>query len=67
MDNIRQTIKKIRSMKVGDPVDLVVRRGNKEIPLIIKLQQRMDRYLFEEMGNPTEEQLKLRDAWSRNL
>ena len=67
MENIRQTVKKIRSMKVGDPVEIVVRRGDKEIPLTVNLQQRMDRHIFEEMKNPTKEQLKLRDAWSKNL
>ena len=67
MENIRQTVKKIRSMKVGDSVEMTVRRNDKEIPLTIKLQQRKDRHIFEEMENPTEEQLKLRDAWSKNL
>ena len=67
MENIRQTVKKIRSMKVGDPVEIVVRRVDKEIPLTVNLQQRMDRHIFEEMKNPTKEQLKLRDAWSKNL
>ncbi|MEJ2104013.1 MAG: PDZ domain-containing protein [Ignavibacteriaceae bacterium] len=67
MENIRPTVKKIRSMKVGDPVELIVRRGDTEIPLTITLQQKMDRHIFEEMENPAEEQLKLRDAWSKNL
>jgi len=67
MENIRQTVKKIRAMKIGDTIELIVRRDDKEIPLTITLQQRMDKHIFEEMENPTEEQLKLRDAWSKNL
>jgi hypothetical protein len=67
IDNIRQTIKKIKSMKIGDPIEVVVRRDDKEIPLTIKLQQRMNRHIFEELENPTEEQFNMREAWSKNL
>jgi predicted metalloprotease with PDZ domain len=58
---------KLHSMKVGESVDIVVRRGNEEIEATLTLQQRMDRHLFEEMEKPAAEQIKLRDAWSQNL
>jgi predicted metalloprotease with PDZ domain len=67
MENIRQTIKKIRLMKVGDPVEMVIRRNDKEIPLTITLQQRKDRHIFEEMENLSPEQKMLRAVWSKNL
>jgi hypothetical protein len=67
METIRPIMKEIRSMKVGDPVTLVIRRGDKEIPLTITLQPRIDRHIFEETANLTEDQKSLREAWCRNF
>ena len=67
MSTARNIFGKLHSMKVGEPVDIVVRRGNEEIETTLTLQQRMDRHVFEEMENPTAEQIKLREAWSKNL
>ncbi|MFC2119573.1 peptidase [Bacteroidota bacterium] len=58
---------KLHSMKVGETVDIVVQRGNEKIKATVTLQQRMDRHIFEKMENPTAEQIKLRDVWSKNL
>jgi predicted metalloprotease with PDZ domain len=67
METVRQVFGKIQSMKVGDPVNMIVQRGSEEVEVNVPLQQRKDKHIFEEMENPTEEQLKLREAWSKNL
>ena len=67
MRTAREIFGKIRTMKVGDKVDMVVQRGDEEVELNITLQQRMDKHIFEDMEELTEEQQMLRDAWTKNL
>jgi predicted metalloprotease with PDZ domain len=67
METARQIFGQLHSMKVGDLVDIVVRRGDEEIEVKIPLQQKIDTHIFEEMENLTSEQKMLRDAWSKNL
>jgi predicted metalloprotease with PDZ domain len=67
MANTREIFGKIFSMKVGETVDMIVQRGDKEVEVSVPLQQRMDKYIFEEMENLTEEQKMLREVWSKNL
>jgi len=67
MSTAGKTFGKLHSMKVGEPVDIVVRRGTEEIETTLILKQRMDRHVFEEIENPTAEQIKLREVWSKNL
>lgn len=67
MTTAREIFGKLHSMKIGDMVDIVVQRGDKEVEVSVPLQQRMDKYIFEEMENLTEEQKMLREAWSKNL
>jgi predicted metalloprotease with PDZ domain len=67
MTTAREIFGKLQSMKIGDPVDIVVQRGDKEVEVSVPLQQRMDKYIFEEMRNLTAEQKMLREAWSKNL
>jgi hypothetical protein len=67
MSTAREIFGKLHSMKVGEMVDAVVKRGDEEIEVSIPLQQRMDRHIFEEMEELTAEQFKLREAWSKNL
>lgn len=67
METARQIFNQLNSMKVGDIVDIKVLRGDEEMEMKVPLQQRVDKYIFEEMKNPSAEQLKLRDAWSKNL
>lgn len=67
MGTAREIFGKIRSMNVGDKVDMFVQRGDEEVELNITLQQRMDKHIFEDMKDLTEEQQMLRDAWTRNL
>jgi predicted metalloprotease with PDZ domain len=58
---------KISSLSVGDSVEIIVKRDGVEIPAKLTMKQRMDRNIFEEMGNLTEDQKNLRDAWTKNL
>ena len=67
MENIREIFGKLQKMKVGDTVNIIVERGNEEVEVDVTLKQRMDKHIFEEMENPTSGQLKLREAWSKNL
>jgi predicted metalloprotease with PDZ domain len=67
MESARQIFTQINSMKVGDVVDVKVLRGDEELEIKVPLQQRMDKYIFEDMENPTQEQLQMREAWSKNL
>jgi predicted metalloprotease with PDZ domain len=67
MSTARELFGKLHSMSFGEPVDIVVRRGDEEIEFSVPLQQRMDRHIFEEMEDPSEEQINLREAWSKNL
>jgi len=67
MTTAREIFGKFHSMKIGDMVDIVVKRGDKEVEVSVPLQQRMDKYIFEEIENLTEKQKMLREAWSKNL
>jgi predicted metalloprotease with PDZ domain len=67
MENARQIFGKLHSMNVGETVNVLVRRGDEEVEVNVTLHQRMDKNIFEEMENPSEEQLQLREAWSKNL
>ncbi len=67
METAKQIFTSINQMKVGEIVDIIVQRGAEEVVIQIPLQQKMDRHIFEEMENPTQEQLQLRKAWLKNL
>jgi len=67
MSTAREIFGKLHSMSVGEPVNIVVRRDNEEIEVTVILKHRMDRHIFEEMEELTAEQIKLREAWSKNL
>lgn len=67
MQNARELLGQITSMKVGDTVMVVVKQEDKEVTVAIPLQQRMDRHIFEEMDKITEQQKFLRDVWRKNL
>ena len=65
--NAQQTFAKIGTMKVGDPYELVVRRGETEVTIKAKLVQRMKRHVFEEMKNLTDRQEFLRERWMKTM
>jgi len=67
MENIREIFGRIRTMKLGETVNMIVQRGDEEVEINLVLHQRMDRHIFQSMDTITEQQKKLRDAWSKNL
>jgi len=67
MQNVRQVFGKIRTLKVGDKVVFTVKRDEKEIDFTLNLQRAIIKHQFTVDLNPTPEQLKLREAWLKNL
>ena len=67
MQNIREVAKKSYEMSVGDPYEMVVRRNGEEVTIKGVLLQRKTRHIFEEVENPTEEQIHFREIWMKNL
>ncbi len=67
MQSARRLLGQINSMKVGDTVEVVVKRNENEVAVEIPLQQRFDKHLFEPMDQLTEQQKFLREVWKKNL
>ena len=67
LQNARNLLGQISSMQVADTVALTVKQGEREVTVPILLQQRIDKHVFEEMAQLTEQQKLLRDVWKRNL
>jgi predicted metalloprotease with PDZ domain len=67
MENAREIFGKLYSMKVGEMVEVVVQRVDGKVEVDVPLQQRIDRHIFEGMEKPNADQIKLREAWSKNL
>ena len=67
METTRQIFGRIHSMKVGDLVETVLQRGDKEVTVSVPLQQKIDKHIFSEKENLSLEQKLFRDAWSKNL
>ncbi len=67
LKNARETFTKFSKLKVGDSINITVLRGDKKIKVAPVLSAREVKHAFELNPNPTEEQLKLREAWMKNL
>jgi predicted metalloprotease with PDZ domain len=67
LQNAQLVFGKLRTLKVGDKINMTVKRGDKEIDLTATLQPRIIRHNFEVNPDATPEQLKLREAWMKNL
>jgi len=67
MQSAQRLFGKISSMKVGEIVEVIVKRGEEEILASIPLQQRMDKHIFEEMEQISEQQRFLREVWLKNF
>jgi len=63
----RTVLQEMAKYKVGDEYEIVVKRGDKEIPLKGKFVHRMDYNVLEANPDATAAQLKLRTAWMKNL
>jgi predicted metalloprotease with PDZ domain len=65
--NANEVFGRLAGMKVGDPYEVVVRRGDKELTLQGKLVQRWTYHVFEDAGAITDMQEMLRKSWLKNL
>ncbi len=63
----REVLQKLDNMSIGDPYEMVVRRGEKEITLNGELLQRKTRHIFEEMQKLKPKQQAMRESWVKNL
>jgi hypothetical protein len=55
------------AMEAGDKYTIKVKRGDEELEFEGKLIRRMDYHVLETDKNATDEQLELREKWSKNL
>jgi len=53
--------------ETGTKYEITVRRDNEELALTVPLFEKYNYNVFEEMENPTQEQLRLRNIWMQNL
>lgn len=67
METARKIFSQLRTMSVGDSIDIVVQRGSEQAKLSVPLQQQKDTHIFEEIENLSDKQKALREAWLRNL
>jgi len=67
MNTFRTIRQEVLAMNVGDTCQVVFKRNEEEIELDLILLQRMDKHVFEEMDELTEEQKFLRSVWQKNL
>lgn len=65
--NAGSIFRRLMGMKPGERVTITVKRDGKELQIVAELQPRTIRHKFTVDAHPTAEQLKLRDAWMRNL
>ncbi|MEX2117169.1 MAG: peptidase [Bacteroidota bacterium] len=65
--NANEIFGRLSGMKVGDPYEVVVRRGDDELALQGKLVQRWTNHVFEDAGTITDMQEMLRQSWLKNL
>lgn len=67
MESINGILEKLSDMEVGDAYIIKVKRGEEENIITGKLQQRMEKHVFTQVENLTEDQLRFRKLWSNNL
>jgi predicted metalloprotease with PDZ domain len=67
-ENVSKIFARIRTTyHVGDSVNMTVLRDNTSLDLEIKLTASRNKHVFFVNENATEEQVKLRNAWLRNI
>ena len=67
LQTARSIFAKRQEYKVGDNITFTVKRGQKEMDFTLTLEPAILRHEFTVDQNPTPEQLKLREAWMKNL
>lgn len=67
LQTARSVFARRNQKKVGDTVTFTVKRGEKEMDFKVTLQPSIIKHEFTVDSNPSPEQLKLREAWLKNL
>lgn len=67
LQSIRDILQEVRSMQIGDPFTMKLKRGNEVIEINGELQPILEKHLFISRENLTEREKMLRDSWSKNL
>jgi len=67
LQNANQAFAKFAKLKVGDSMNFTLTRENKLVKVTSKISARENKHVFEVNPNATEEQLKLRKVWMKNL
>ena len=63
LSNARQMIGKICTKKVGETINIKIKRGDEELTFDVALLQRMDSHVYVEKENPSQSELKFRNTW----
>jgi S1-C subfamily serine protease len=66
-NNFRPLLAKRDSMNIGDEFKITVRRGEEELEFTGKLFQRYKKHVFEPKDNLSNDEMKFKKAWIRNL
>ena len=67
LQNVQEKAAFITNLKIGDELDMTIKRNGEEIPITLKIQPRTVKHVFKVMDNPTPEQLALRNIWMQNI
>ncbi|MBI1939441.1 MAG: PDZ domain-containing protein [Ignavibacteriales bacterium] len=67
LQNVKKTFASLTKMKVGDLIRLTILHGGSEKEVELKAAPRILRHDFKINENPTNDQLALREAWTKNL
>jgi predicted metalloprotease with PDZ domain len=67
MNNASEILRKLRSMNVGEKIELEILRDGKNILLDCSLKAQPIFHVFELKENPSDEELRLREIWMKNL
>ncbi len=66
-ENVRDKLREYQNKIVGDTVKAVIIRNDEKLNVNIILEPVERKYVFEIDPNPTEEQLKIRNSWMKNM
>ena len=65
--NAQTLFGKLTSMKPGSKVVMTIKRNNKQMDVVAELEPRVQRHKFAINPNASPEQMKLREAWMKNM
>jgi C-terminal processing protease CtpA/Prc len=65
--NAQMLFGKLTAMKPGSKVTITIKRDKKEMDVVAELQARAQRHKFSVNSNASPEQIRLREAWMKNM